>query len=372
MRILFSGTPAYGHLLPMVPLEKAARQAGHETAFLTHESMAGVVAPVPVLSAGPTVDDVLAEVTRRTGADASTDMTPATRAEFFGRARFDLGAEEALAAAAEFGPDLIIAETADYLGRLAAAALGVPWVSHEVGIALDDALAQAMDAAAADRFAARGITPSQRLASIDPWLDCLQRDDWNPPADRIAIRPEPHSTDNDNSWSAPQFPDREHRPRVLVTLGTFLEDPEALAAMVKSLEPHHVSAVVAVSPSADADSLHVDRSWVRPVGFVPMQQLLAGIDAVVSAGGAGTVLAALRTAVPMVLLPMGLDKPLNAERAAAVGTAVVVQRPEEIGVAVANVLNDPSFTIAAAAIARQMKELHSPDDVLRLVLQRMP
>ncbi|GGY00806.1 hypothetical protein [Streptomyces minutiscleroticus] len=45
MRILFPGTPAYGHLLPLLPLERAARRAGRTTAFLTHPSLASVMAP---------------------------------------------------------------------------------------------------------------------------------------------------------------------------------------------------------------------------------------------------------------------------------------------------------------------------------------
>ncbi|MEV6208207.1 glycosyltransferase [Kitasatospora sp. NPDC051914] len=372
MRILFSGTPAFGHLLPMLPLARAARRAGHDTAFLTHPSMARAVAPAPVLPAGPTVDAVLAEVVRRTGADATTDMTPATPAEFFGRARVDLGADEALAVTAAFGPDLVIVETADYLGRLAAAANGVPWVSHGVGIALDHVLARAMDEAAAGRFAARGLRATERIASIDPWPDSLQRDDWKPSPDRIVIRPEPYDSDDAASWSTPRFPGREDRPRVLVTLGTIVDDDEVLATIVASLEPHDVNVVVAVNPAADVETLRVDRTRVRPVGFVPMRRLLDGVDVVVSAGGAGTVLSALRTAVPMVLLPMGLDKPLNAERVANVGAAVVVHRPEEIGDAVAGVLGDPSFRTAAAAMARQMTDTQSAAEVLRQVLVRMP
>jgi UDP:flavonoid glycosyltransferase YjiC (YdhE family) len=43
---------------------------------------------------------------------------------------------------------------------------------------------------------------------------------------------------------------------------------------------------------------------------------------VVSAARAGTVLAALSVGMPMVPLPKGLDKPVNAERAAAAGGAL--------------------------------------------------
>jgi UDP:flavonoid glycosyltransferase YjiC (YdhE family) len=41
MRILFSATPAAGHVLPLVPLADAAGDAGHDVAFLTGPDMAG-------------------------------------------------------------------------------------------------------------------------------------------------------------------------------------------------------------------------------------------------------------------------------------------------------------------------------------------
>ncbi|MGP4043609.1 hypothetical protein [Streptomyces sp. 2A115] len=140
MRILFSGTPAYGHLLPLLPLERAARKAGHATAFLTHASLGDLVAPSPVLSAGASLEETLGEFRRRTGTDAAEDMSPATAGEFFGGTRVDLGADAAPAAARGFGTDLVVAETADFLGPLAASHLGVPWASHGVGIALESPL----------------------------------------------------------------------------------------------------------------------------------------------------------------------------------------------------------------------------------------
>ncbi|MDG9708954.1 hypothetical protein [Streptomyces sp. DH10] len=115
-------------------------------------------------SAGAALEDTLGAFQRQTGTNAATDMSPATAGELFGGTRVDLGTDEALAAARDFGPDLVIAETADFLGPLAASRLGVPWASHGVGIA-----------------------------------------------------PEEHESEDGTGWRAPVFPGREHLPRVLVT-----------------------------------------------------------------------------------------------------------------------------------------------------------
>ncbi|MFG3208869.1 nucleotide disphospho-sugar-binding domain-containing protein [Streptomyces tendae] len=373
MRILFSGTPAYGHLLPLLPLERVAREAGHDTAVLTHGSMADVVAPARVLAAGASLEEILLEVQRRTGANATEDTSAATVGEFFGGARVDLGLDEALAAAREFGPELIVSDYVDYLGPAVAAGLGVPWASHAVGIAVHASQREAMRTAATDRMRERDITPTDPVASVDPWPECLQPDDWTAAPDRIALRSTAYESETETetgSWSRPEFPGRDHLPRVLVTLGTIVDDADTLAAIVDSLGAHDVNAIVAVNPAADASGLSVDTSRVHLTGFVPMNLLLDGVDVVVSSGGAGTVLAALSSGTPMVLLPMGLDKPVNAERAAHIGAAVVVTEPGAIGEAVGRVLTDPSYAEAAATASKQIAGTHTPEEVLDLLLAR--
>ncbi|MFF5900946.1 glycosyltransferase [Streptomyces argenteolus] len=369
MRILFSGTPAYGHLLPLLPLERAAREAGHTTAFLTHASLGDVVAPATVHAAGATLEDTLGEFQRRTGKNAATDMSPATAGEFFGGTRVDLGADDALAVARDFAPDLVIAETADFLGPLVASQLGVPWATHGVGIALETPLAEAMWATAAARAAERGITLAGPSATVDPWPDCLQRDDWKPSADRVTIRPQAHESEAATDWQAPSFPGREDLPRVLVTLGTFVDDTDALTRIVASLGKHDVNVMVTLPPSSEAATLPVAGDGVRVTGFVPMGQLLQGVDAVVSSGGAGTVLSALGAGVPMVIWPMGLDKPLNAERTAALGAAEVIGSADEAGEALARVLRQPSFKEAAEMASRNIAAMTPVPEVLSLLTE---
>jgi hypothetical protein len=97
MRVLFSSTPAYGHLLPLLPLARALRGRGHEVAVLSAEAVSPIVAPegIELLPAGPGMDVVLAETGRRTGTDP-TEAVPETVAELFARVRVDLGADEGL------------------------------------------------------------------------------------------------------------------------------------------------------------------------------------------------------------------------------------------------------------------------------------
>ncbi|MGP4048890.1 glycosyltransferase [Streptomyces sp. 2A115] len=367
MRILFSSTPAFGHLLPMLPLAAAARRAGHEVAVLSHASMTASTAPMPLLPAGPSIPETLRDVTRRAEIDATQDMA-AGPVEFFIESRVGLGAEAALAAATAFAPDLIVADMVDYLGRLAAASLGVPWAAHGAALPLDAGLATVLDEAAVARFAHYGVTPTAPVAYVDPWPDSLLRDGYALPAERIAIRPEPHSDEN-STWSRPQFADREDRPLVLVTLGTVVEDPDTLAAILDSLAALDVNVLVAPHSATDFGDRPVDSTRVHLAGFVPMRQLLEGVDVVVSNAGAGSVLSALSAARPMVLFPMGLDKPVNAARAAEAGAAVVIDAADQVADAVARVLADHAVTDGAATVAEEIAGMNSADEVLGLLLK---
>jgi UDP:flavonoid glycosyltransferase YjiC (YdhE family) len=369
MRIVFSSTPALGHLLPMLPLAASARRAGHEVAVLSHPSVASVVVGMPLLPAGPSVPEALEDVSHRTAVDAMRDRA-AGPVEFFVESRMGLGAEAALAAAAGFAPGLVVADMVDYLGPFAAAALGVPWAAHGAALPLDPRLAAALDQAAAAHFAHYGVTPAAPVAYVDPWPDSLLSDGRALPAGRIAIRPEPHS-DESSTWSRPRFADREDRPLILVTLGTVVDDRAALAAILDSLAPLDVNVIAAPLAAAGLGGRRVDSTRLRLAGFVPMKQLLQGVDVVVSSAGAGTVLSALSAGRPMVLLPMGLDKPVNAQRAAAAGAAVVIDAADQAGAAVQQVLADQKVTDCAAKVAEEIAAMNSPDEVLKILLSRL-
>ncbi|WP_305784526.1 glycosyltransferase [Symbioplanes lichenis] len=362
MRILFSSSPAFGHLLPMLPLAAAARRAGHETAVLTHPSLAGADPALPLLPAGPSQAELLADITRRTGVDALQD--PAVGAvEFFIGSRMRLGAADAVAAARQFAPDLIVAELVDYLGQFAAAVLGVPWVSHGATLPLVPPLAEQFAHHAALRFAEHGATPTPALAYVDPWPDSLVRPTDHYPYERLPVRPDPHIGDG-APWSPPAFPGREDRPTVLITLGTVHDDPAILRAVVDDVAALDVN-VIAGGAAGTA------RENVAEVGFVPMRDLLDASDLVVSAAGAGTMISTLGAGLPSVLLPLGLDKPVNAERAAATGAALVATAPGEIGALAGKVLSDPSYAGAARAVAAEIAAMPAPEAVLDQLLARV-
>lgn len=395
MRILFSGVPAFGHLLPMLPLAQAAQQAGHQVAFLTNAVMAGPLQPFEVLSAGPDVGPMIGEVARRSGhTDPATQTMPALtaelpqqaarlaghgtpptgpllNAELFAGTRVDLSIDEALPAARRFAPDLIVAEDADFVGPLVSAVLEVPWVKHGIilGGLMGGVVGEAMQARVAPQYQAHHLTPTPPLAVLDVFPEQLQLPGWTPEPGTLTLQPQPYSL-GDMSWTAPAFAGREHLPTVLMTLGTLIDDPAVPAGLIGTLNAAEVNVIVTVGSQEKADAFKADRSRVLPVGFVPISRLLKAADLVVSAGGAGTVLAALSRSLPLVILPFVADQPVNAAQVAAAGAGVVVSSPAELGVAVSTILADPSYRAAAQQLGEQIAQMHSPEQVLALLSQR--
>ncbi|MGW2836231.1 glycosyltransferase [Streptomyces sp. NPDC001493] len=365
MRILFSCTPAMGHLLPLLPMERAARRAGHVTAVMTHASLARAAAPASFLPAGPTLAEALAETAARTGLDATAVMSPATVGEFFGGVRVDLALPEALPLARDFAPDLVIAEAADQVGPVLAGALGVAWASHAVGIEIAPELKEAMRNAAGTRAAAVGAAWSAPVAEIDPWPDFLQLPGWTPSVARVPVRPEIHEAE-DGPAGPPHDRPSARRPKILISLGTVVDAPGLVEDLIAAM-PEDVDVVAALNPGSSARP-HVDERRVRLTGFVPMRELLEGVDAVVCSGGAGTVTAALRSGLPLVVLPMGLDKPLNAERVQAFDAGLTVSTAAEAAVAVRRVLAESRFSAAARDASARLAALPSAAQVLDRLL----
>jgi UDP:flavonoid glycosyltransferase YjiC (YdhE family) len=95
--------------------------------------------------------------------------------------------------------------------------------------------------------------------------------------------------------------------------------------------------------------------------------LLPGCAAVIHHGGAGCLMTAVSAGVPQVVLPTGMDQPVNAARLAATGAAITIPRavatPTAIRAAVETVLREPGYAAAATKLARQCAERPTPADV---------
>jgi acetyl esterase/lipase len=412
MRIVFSGVPAHGHLLPLIPFVRAARRLGHEVAVLTAASMTrpleAEIPGVELLVAGP---DPAAIVTRvaadHPGADPVNDPRPDTVADFFAGARVDLAYDESLVAVRRWGADLVVSEAVDHVGPILAAALDLPHALVAFGPALPAEFTEPMLEIVRPRYRSRGLQLRPPVAVVDPAPRSLQPPGWTPDPLTLAYRAEPyrrepsdvpgrHSDDDAGTDMADgagtdladgagtDLADgnldaraAERRPSVLVTLGTVFTDETLLRSIVASVRAAGFDVVatlggqteppVSDDPVPDAAGLS---ATVRYERFRPLAELLPGVDAVVTTGGAGTVLAAASHGLPMVILPQGADQPINAARAAAAGVAVIEPDPTAVGLAVTHVLTEPTFVASGREVQEEIALRPSADTVVREIVRR--
>lgn len=374
MRILLSGVPAYGHLLPLAPLAAAARQVGHEVRLLTSGGMTDAIAAdipdAPVLGAGPMPDVLFAEVARRfNGSDPARDPQPETVADFFAGTRVDLSVDEAIETARTFAPDLIIAEATDFVGPMVAAALGVPWSVLAFGPAVPDEFVAPMRNVVATRYVERNLTATAPDNYIDPSPETLQQPGWVSPVNRLPIRTGAHSRAESSGYVS-RIRDRSDKKNVLITLGTVFSDPAVVSEIISSIDRTRFN-IVATKGVIPGVPFGEDEDGLNYVGFVPLAELLNDVDIVVNAGGAGTVLGTLSRGLPMVVWPQGADQFINAARAAASGSAIAVNGPTEIGEALLAITEDDQISTAAKRMAKEIESTPSAGDVIAELVRQV-
>ena len=157
------------------------------------------------------------------------------------------------------------------------------------------------------------------------------------------------------AWLA-QLP--HDRPVVHVTEATVhMQEPLLLRTAARALGDRPMHVVMTTGGHRDPADLDLGplASNIRVERYVPHSDLLPRTAVVVTMGGAGTVLAALKAGVPLVVVPTEWDKPENAQRVVEAGAGLRLEpnrcTPERLRGAVERVLQEPSFRQNAERLA---------------------
>lgn len=376
MKVLLTGLPIFSHLIPViVPVVDALSRSGHEVAVATGRSMAGELDQRGIeclclpgvgghaeLLDDPEFADLkvgehpAAYVGGEAPSDAEADL--AFQQMFFGplARRFTAGV---VAQAGPWGADLIVSESLEYGGYVAAELLGLP---HAV---LDTAPMM-----------------TARHPAIPDWLDDLRvefglgRADettrhggglragllppaWYPEPMRQAshhyYRPDHYRTTEPVEPAIAALPASD--PLVLVAMGSGA--PEHTTALARTFEilaealgSVRACAIVVLGHGHDQDAWTGPRpANVHLTTFVPQRSLLAACSAFVTHAGFSSVRESVLAGVPMVTIPLFGEQPQNAARVAELGLGVNLDVAAldagSVAEAVTRVLSEPSFTTAA-------------------------
>ncbi|MGW3283438.1 glycosyltransferase [Streptomyces sp. NPDC001002] len=351
MKALFTTFPAYGHLLPMLPLARAAVVAGDEVVVVAAEELHAAADDLTMRALGVPLPELPAD---------SGDPLDRTVA-LFTTARADLAFDGLCETVRGERPDVIVAEMRDYVAPLVAQQLGIPWVTfvHSPATAVDAALEGGL-ANAAER---RQLPLPVRTATVQLWPEWLE-------SEQIAAHQEtalPITAAACTTSTAVDIPAFDGaRPVVLVTLGTVVDDVTPLNTAVRGVLDAGADALVTTGLTLSPEDIEGDSDRVRAVRFAPIGHLLDRVQAVVTAGDPGTALAALSRGLPLAFVPgtanrPGLaNEPLVASAVAGFDAGVDCDDPTKLTAAVEAVLHDPELRARARAAAEWLDRRPAP------------
>lgn len=164
------------------------------------------------------------------------------------------------------------------------------------------------------------------------------------------------------------------RPVVHVTEATnHARDPFLLRIAARALKDLPVQVVITTGKHRDPTALNLGplAPNIQVERYVPHSDLLPKTSVIVTLGGAGTVFAALKAGVPLVIVPTEWDKPENAQRVAEAGAGLRIEprkcTPERLRAAVERVLSEPSFRQNAQRLAAACARYGGPAQATELL-----
>ena len=378
MRVLFTTQPALGHFHPLVSIAQELMAAGHEVAVACAASFQSTVETSGIQAFPAGIDWQLDEVREAfpelAGSSPEIDRIVFWRDIFAGRTAERM-VTDLLGLAADWQPDVIVRENAEYGGLLAAESLGLPHALVQVASfnpQLDEWAGPSLDALRAqfdlpldpDHTRLRGYLQF----SFVP--EAFQNAQIRLPTTYHSLRPA--IFDQTAVEDPPIWLDRAvERPVVHVTLGTAFGNPALLTTIIGGLRDEVGTLVVSTARNVDPASLGTQPDNVRVERYIPHSVLLPQCDAIVTHGGMGTILASIVHGLPLVVTPITADQPANAELVTSLGLGRSVPRgeqtPQAIRDATLAVLNDPDYRRRVRELRDHLAALPGPDHAVMLL-----
>ncbi len=367
-RVLFTSCPAYGHLLPMLPLIRAAERAGHEVRVATGPDLLDQMSArgLDARAIGPTWQEAWSV---HGAVWADPDLPDEQKMIDGVVALFGTPAVARLAdlveMAQEWRPDVIVHEVLEAAGALLARRLGVPGVVHGFG-PMFPFYAELLGPTGA----AIGEPDLWVQASSEQALDIcptsLQPEGLPPWPDATPLRP----TAGEPGQVPPRVAEAlaADRPIAYFTLGT-VKNAEAadFKAGLNALADYDGVVIATTGRPIEPGELDPLPANVIVERFVRQAPVLERADLLVSHSGSGTMLGGLVHGVPQVALPRGTDQPQNAALLARAGAGLVVA-PEDYAVdtiraAVVEVMDNPAHRAAAERVRDEIADMPDADAV---------
>jgi len=447
MRFLFTCIPGLGHFNPLVPLARALAASGHDVAFASAPSFADAITQggFEFIPAGCDWDErrLLETVPELRARSRIVRGEWMMRNLFLDRSPRRM-VPDLLRIIPEWRPDVLIAGSFEYGGLLAAEKAGLPYASATYTIPwnrwiLRHAVGRRI-AAIREEF---GLPPDPRLESFGRYLDlCFAPPSWRferalldgalvrlvrakvlsfdlPLRQRLwglralllqklfarSLRAHPedavlpastHFIGDADQPAAPepalsQIDRMPRQPFVFVSLGTVLsaEYPDIFDKILIGLRDKPVNLIMTMGGKADPARFGRLPENICIFDFITqddLRRLLPHVDLCVNHAGYSSVVEALSYGVPLLLLPLTSDAPMNTRMCMIDGVTASLP-PEVWGISpkglpviraerltsdiladvILQALHDPAYKAAAVRIQQTMTQRPGPKAAVKLL-----
>ncbi len=369
VRVLFSSTSGQGHVQPLLALARAFDRRGDDTLIVVAEHAAAPLAGAgfSVLAADEPNEAEAALLWSRFGELPRAEASPLVERDWFAGLCLEAMLPTLEKAVRDWHPGLVVRESCEYAGAVVADRARIPHVQHGISTAAAEmSVLRAFSGAILDAHSpglAKRVAASPYLTRFPASLDPSDYPRTLRYHDRERATPSPLA----DWWGG------SSAPLIYVTLGTVAtgtpEGVSVLRAALDALSQLDARILVATGPGLAVETLSDLGPSIHLEPWVSHVDVFAEAKLVACHGGSGTTFGALAAGVPLVMLPMFADQPKNSRlvEEAGAGIAVVAgtgslannaselaRRGDALRNAVLRVLDTPSYTNAARALASEM------------------
>lgn len=394
-RFLFTTTPGYGHFHPLVPMARALQARGHAVAFVSRPDLQPL-AEAAGFTFFPAAEDrnndpeyieiKAQQQTMSKGIDREIQVYLRRFCSIHTRVMIP----GVIEAARAWKADMLIRESSEYAGVIAAEVLGIPHITISCFAAFSTLGVFEKDAAQQlDPLRQRwGLPPDPELSALYRNLQLFYApesfasqpvslpggDTPVPPTTRF-IRPQFFDQAKEGdlpSWLA-ELPDQ---PTIYVTLGTEINAhrdlyPSVLMTIINGLRDLPVNLIVTLGRGKDPADFGEQPANVHIEPYIPQSLILSRCDLMVMHAGSNSLLAAIDAGLPLVIIPLIADQFFNAEVIENVGLGQVVTQEAltsaSVRAAVESVLNQPNYREVAQRFQAEMHALPGQGAVVEMI-----
>ncbi|HUS15652.1 MAG TPA: nucleotide disphospho-sugar-binding domain-containing protein, partial [Chloroflexia bacterium] len=291
-----------------------------------------------------------------------------------------------LALARSWAPDLFVREKSEFGACVAAEVLGTPHAVVQVGAFDAYSPQEVLGEELARLRSLYSLPPDPELAMLHRYLHLAfvppsyQNPDVPLPRTTHHVRPIFFDATSDErlpAWVA----GLAAQPTVYVTLGTVANNhTHVFRRLIEALRDEPLNLIVTVGRNQDPAQFGEQPPNVHIARYIPQTLLFPHCDLAIAHGGFSTVLTALDFGLPLVVIPLLADQPVNARRCVALGVGRALApddlTPQRIRDAVHEVLGVARYRENARLVQAEMRSLPGLDHAValleRLAAERTP